>query len=526
MRLFFTGFLKFAIFLCLLNLTLLSDERYDIIIKNGKLFDGSSNPWIKADIGIKGKKIKRIGFIEESEGRKVINADGLIVSPGFIDVHTHTEDIVLRPTIENYVYQGVTTVIAGNCGFHEFPLSKFFKKLKKIKISINFGSLIGHNTIRKKVMDDRATEPTEEELRKMESLLEKELKAGGLGLSTGLEYIPGTYSRTEEIIRLGKIVAKYHGIYATHLRNEDIKINPSIIEAIKIAEANKIPLEISHIKLCSEKVWGKLELILNPVEEARKRGVEIFMDQYPYLHTSTSISILISPYALEGGLEKFKERVKNTEFRENVKREISQKLTSEKINKLKNIFIANYKNAPEYNGKSLEEILVLKGKAPDLLNASELIIEIVENGDSSAVFLQMKDEDVKSLMKLPYVSIASDGAVQFPSKGFPHPRSYGTFPRIISKYVREEKILSIEDAIRKMTSLPAEVFRIKERGMIKENFFADLLIFDLEEIKDNATFQNPHQYPSGINYVIVNGKIVIENGKHTGERPGVLIKRR
>lgn len=506
--------------------TMVLGETYDLIIKNGRIIDGSSNPYFIADIGIKGKRIEKIGFIEERKGKRIINAKGLYVSPGFIDVHTHTEKILLRPSIENYIFQGVTTVIAGNCGSHEYPLKEFFKKLKDKKISLNFGSLVGHNTLRKKVMGERGGAPTEEEMKKMEILLEQELKAGGLGLSTGLEYIPGTFADTSEIIRLGKIVSKYHGIYATHMRNEDIAIKYAVEEAIKVGEENKIPVEISHIKLCSEEVWGRIELILDPVENARKKGIEIFMDQYPYLHTSTDISIMIPSSALEGGIEKFKERVKDENYREKIKNEIiGKRLISSKIDKLKNIFIANFKKNPDYNGKSLEEILIQIGRKANLENAAELIIEIVENGDASAVFLQMNEEDVKNLMKLPYVSIASDGGVQFPGAGFPHPRSYGTFPRVISKYVREERVLSLEDAIRKMTSLPAQVFRIKERGLIKEGFFADIVIFDFERIKDNATFQDPHQYPSGIEFVIVNGKVVMENGKHTKEYPGMIIKR-
>ncbi len=522
------SFLQFLILVLSIfnfNFTKLEGKSYDLIIKNGRIIDGSSNPYFIADIGIKGKIIKRIGLIDEKEGGRVINAKGLIVSPGFIDVHNHTEKILLCPSMENYILQGVTTVIAGNCGSHELPLKEFFKELEKKKISLNFGSLAGHNTIREIVMQKKNSEPTEEEMKRMEKLLEKELRAGGLGLSTGLEYIPGTFSKTEELIRLGKIVAKYHGIYATHVRNEDVMIKSAIEEAIKIGEENKIPVEISHIKLCSEEVWGRLELILKSVEEARKRGVEIFMDQYPYVHTSTDISIMIPSYALEGGLVKFKERVQNKEFREKIRNEISKRLVSTKIDKLKNIIIANHDRNPDYNGKSLEEILMMGGERAEAKNASELVIEIVENGNAGAVFLQMNDDDVKALMRLPYVSVASDGSVQFSKKGFPHPRSYGTFPRVISKYVREENVLSLEDAIRKMTSLPAQVFRIKERGLIKEGFFADLVIFDFEKIKDNATFQDPHQYPSGIFNVIVNGKIVVDNGKHTGEYPGMIIKR-
>lgn len=512
--------------LLILVISKLQSKDYDIVIKNGRIIDGSSNPFFIADIGIKGEKIKKIGFVDEEKGKRIIEAKGLIVSPGFIDVHTHTEKILSRPSAENYVFQGVTTVIAGNCGSHEFTLKEFFEKLKAKKISLNFGSLVGHNTIREKVMGKRNAEPAEEEMRKMEKLLEEELKAGGLGLSTGLEYIPGTFSKIEEIIRLAKVVAKYKGIYATHMRNEDLMIKSAVEEAIRIGEENGIPVEISHIKLCSEEVWGKLELILEPVEEARKRGVEIYMDLYPYIHTSTNISIMVPTYALEEGIEKFKERVKNSEYRERIKKDIERrKLVSSKIDKLKNIIIANYEKNPDYNGKSLEEILLIRGENAELKNASELIIEIVENGDASAVFLQMNEEDVKALMKLPYTSVASDGGIQFIGKGFPHPRSYGTFPRVISKYVREEKVLTLEDAIRKMTSLPSEVFRIKKRGLIKEGFFADLVIFDFDKIEDNSKFPDPHQYPSGIHYVIVNGKIVVENGKHTGEFPGMIIKR-
>ncbi len=503
-----------------------SENNYDLVIKKGKIIDGTSNPWFKADIGIKNKKIKKIGHIENKEGKKVIRAENLIICPGFIDVHTHTEKILERPEIENYIFQGVTTVIAGNCGSHAFPLSEFFKKLKRKKISLNFGSLVGHNTIREIVMGKKDKEPNEKALKRMEELLEKELKSGGLGLSTGLEYVPGVYSKTEELLRLGKIVARFHGIYSTHMRNEDVMIKEAILEAIKVGKESGIPVEISHIKLCSEEVWGKLELIKEPVEDARKRGTEIFMDQYPYIHTSTDISITIPPYAFANGLETFKERVKSQDFRKKLKEEISlRKLSSSKVDKLKNILIANYEKNPSYNGKSLEEILIMRGEKVDLMNAAELIIEMVENGDASAVFLQMQEEDVKELMKLPYVSVASDGGVQFPGKGYPHPRSYGTFPRILSKYVREEKILTLEDAIRKMTSLPAQVFRIKDRGLIKEGFFADLVILDPEEIRDKSTFQNPHQYPSGIKFVIVNGKIVVQNGKHTGEYPGIIIKR-
>jgi len=503
-------------------------ERYDLVIKNGKIIDGTGNPWFIADIGIKGKFIKKIGFIEDSKGKKVIDARGLVISPGFIDVHTHAEGIEKNPKIENYSFQGVTTVIAGNCGGHSYPLKEHFRKLKANGISINYGSLVGHNTIRDIVMGKKLALPNEEEMKRMKKLLEQELKDGGLGLSTGLAYMPGIYSNTEELVELGNVVAKYHGIYTSHIRNQGKGIKEAIEEAIQVGEENKIPVLVSHIKLADESVWNEIWRITKPVEEARARGVEVFLDQYPYTATSSGFESSLPGWSREGGLEKFKERLLDKEKYEKIKAHVIQgRLTSIKgINKLQSIFIASCPWKKEYEGKNLEEILEMEGKEPTVENGADLIIEIVKNGDAQGIFFQMDESDVKELMKLPYLMIGSDGAMQIYGKGFPHPRSYGTYPRILGKYVREEKVLNLEDAIRKMTSLPANTFRIMKRGILKEKFYADIVIFSLEKIIDKATFGNPHQYPEGIEYVIVNGKIVVERNKHTGELPGMIIKRK
>jgi len=502
-------------------------EKYDLVIKNGKIIDGTGNPWFIADIGIKGKFIKKIGFIEDSKGKKVIDARGLVVSPGFIDVHTHAEGIEKNPRIENYSFQGVTTVIAGNCGGHSYPLKEHFRKLKTKGISINYGSLVGHNTIRDIVMGKKQALPNEEEMKRMKKLLEQELKDGGLGLSTGLAYMPGIYSNTEELVELGKVVAKYHGIYTSHIRNQGKGIKEAIEEAIQVGEKNKIPVLVSHIKLADESVWNEIWRITKPVEEARARGVEVFLDQYPYTATSSGFESSLPGWSREGGLEKFKERLLDKEKYEKIKAHVIQgRLTSIKgINKLQSIFIASCPWKKEYEGKNLEEILEMEGKEPTVENGADLIIEIVKNGDAQGIFFQMDESDVKELMKLPYLMIGSDGAMQIYGKGFPHPRSYGTYPRILGKYVREEKVLTLEDAIRKMTSLPANTFRIRKRGILKEKFYADIVIFSPERIIDKATFGNPNQYPEGIEYVIVNGKIVVERNKHTGELPGMIIKR-
>lgn len=503
-------------------------EKYDLVIKRGKIVDGTGNPWFIADIGIKGKFIKKIGFIDEREGKKVIDAKDLVVSPGFIDVHTHAEGIERNPKIENYSFQGVTTVIAGNCGGHSYPLREHFKKLKTTGISINYGSLVGHNKIRDIVMGKKQALPNKEEMERMKKLLEQELKEGGLGLSTGLAYMPGVYSNTEELVEIGKVVAKYHGIYTSHIRNQGRGIKEAIEEAIEVGEKNKIPVLVSHIKLADESVWNEIWRITKPVEEARARGIEVFLDQYPYTATSSGFESSLPAWSREGGLEKFKERTANKEQYQKIKNHVIQvRLTSVKgINKLQSIFIASCPWKKEYEGKNFEEILEMNGTEPTTENGAELIIEIVKNGDAQGIFFQMDETDVKELLKLSYLMIGSDGAMQTFGKGFPHPRSYGTYPRILGRYVKGENIITLEDAIRKMTSLPANTFRIQKRGVLKEGFFADIVIFSPEKIIDKATFQNPHQYPEGIEYVIVNGEIVVEKNKHTGKLPGMIIKRK
>jgi len=499
---------------------------YDIVIKDGFIINGSGNPWFKTDIGIVGSKIVKIGLIDPKYGKKVIVAKGLIVAPGFIDVHTHCDRDVLRiPTVDNYILQGVTTVIGGNCGGHPFPLNELFEQIKSNGISLNFGCLIGHNTIRREVMGFKMEPPTETELEQMKSLIDQEMKAGGFGLSTGLAYLPGIYSNKDELVELASIVGQYGGIYTSHIRDQGDHITEAIEEAILVGEKNGIPVEISHIKLAKDSVWGKLEKITRPVENARSRGVEVFLDQYPYTATSSGFTSSLPSWVFEGGREKFLERLKDEDTYNKIKKYVIQKrLTSTKrINTLKTIYIAYCKKNPEYQGKNLNEILKKQGKKPTVSNAADLIINIEKNGGAQGVFFQMDEKDVEHLMKLPYTMHASDGGIQEIGKGVPHPRSYGTFSRVIGHYVREKGILSIEEAIRKMTSLPAQVFRLENRGLIKEGMYADIVIFHMKEFKDRATFSMPHQYSEGLEYVFVNGEIVVENNRHTGRKPGMVL---
>jgi len=501
-------------------------KTYDLVIKDGLIIDGSGNPWFKSDIGIKNKKIARIGLIEEKQAKKVIEAQDLIVCPGFIDIHTHCDRGILRvPTVDNYVYQGVTTVIGGNCGGHPFPMKELFKEINKRGTSVNFGCLVGHNTIRREVMGNKMDDPTEEELARMKNLIRQEMNAGALGFSTGLAYMPGTYSKTEELIELASIVSQYGGIYATHLRDQGLHITEAIEEAIEIGEKNNIPVQISHIKLADDAVWYQLEKITRPVEKARNRGVEVTLDQYPYTATSSGFSSSIPSWAFEGGQDKFLERLEDEESYKKIKAHIiKRRLTSTKgINKLETIYIASFNEFPEYEGKNLREILISQGKEPTVENTADLIIDIQKKGGASAVFFQMNEEDVESLMSLSYTMHASDGEVQVQGQGVPHPRNYGTFPRVISHYVKERQVVTLEEAVRKMTSLPAQTLRLRGRGMIRESLYADLTVFDESSFGDQATFSEPHQYSKGLVYVIVNGVVIVEKGKHTGALPGVIL---
>jgi N-acyl-D-amino-acid deacylase len=351
------------------------------------------------------------------------------------------------------------------------------------------------------------------------------MKAGALGLSTGLAYLPGTYSKTEEIIELASVAAKYSGIYASHLRDQGSKITEALNEAIAVGERLRMPVQISHIKLAEEDVWNETERIIRPVEEAQRRGVEVTLDQYPYTATSSSFTSSFPSWCFEGGQEKFLERLGDSETYEKIKSHvIERRFTSHKgIDRLKAITIATARAFPRYEGKNLREILEMEGKEPTVANAAELVIQIEKSGGASAVFFQMDERDVETLMRLSYVMIGSDGGIIERGKGVPHPRNYGTFSRILGYYVRFKKILPLEDAVRKMTSLPAQVLGLTDRGILREGMSADIAIFDPNLVEDMASYSDPHRSSRGIFYVIVNGAIVVENGVHNGQRPGAIL---
>jgi N-acyl-D-amino-acid deacylase len=507
------------------GISLRAQETFDLVIKGGKVIDGCGNPWYRADIAIIGDRIVKIGYISPSNAGYVIDAADMIVSPGFIDIHTHCDRGLLDvPTADNYLRQGVTTVIGGNCGGSQWPIGTFLNSLKKQGISLNFATLVGHNTIREKVMGMADREPTTQELKRMKDMVALAMRSGAIGLSTGLKYLPGAYSKTEEVIELAKVAASYGGLYATHMRDEGKDIIESIKETIRIGREAKIRVQISHHKIINPQRKEMSRETLNLIQQARNEGIEITLDQYPYSATSTGISVLFPPWAMAGGKDKFVQRVRQPETKEKIKEEIVNNILYDRGGgDAKNIVISSCKFNPSLEGKSLAQILQEKGKEPTAENAADLAIELELQGDANALYHCLKDDDIRRIMASPLVMVASDGAICQPNVGMPHPRNYGTFPRSLGFYVRQEGVMSLENAVRKMTSLPAQTLRLNRRGKLIEGFYADITIFDYDKVKDMATWQSPHQYPVGIEWVIVNGKIVIQQEKHTGIFPGQIL---
>ncbi len=504
--------------------TCTSAQQADLIIKNGKITDGTGNSWYYGDVAISNGKIIYTGKAKNISASKTIDAKGLIVAPGFIDVHTHIEgEEAKNPTANNFILDGVTTVVTGNCGASNVNIQKYFRYLDSVKLSINVATLIGHNDVRKEVMGTANRPPTQTELQQMEALVATAMKDGAVGLSTGLIYIPGTYSHTEEIVALAKIAAQYNGLYATHMRDESDSVVQAISEALTVGTQANIPVEISHFKVGGQQNWGRSKQTLQMIKEARSQGLEVTIDQYPYTASSTSLSTLLPDEILADGTDSIKARLQRPKERKYVIDYILRKLKNRKLKHLSYAVVASHRADTTYNGKSIEEINLIKGKKHNAKNEAETVIELMLNGGAGMVFHGMSEDDVRYIMQYPFNMFASDAGIRIYKQGVPHPRGYGTNARVLSKYVRDEKIISLEEAIRRMTSLPAQKFQLKDRGILKEGLAADVVIFDEKEVQDMATFQDPHQYSKGFKYVIVNGKTVVENGNHTGVKSGAIL---
>lgn len=495
-------------------------EEYDLVIVNARIVDGTGNPWFYGSIAVKDGKIAKIGSFDAKDAKQIIDANGKIVAPGFIDVHAHTESIYENPQAENFIRMGVTSLVTGNCGGSTTNVGKFLGRIKETPLAVNIATLIGHNSVRRRIMGSDNRPPTAEEQAKMNELVEQAMREGAVGFSTGLIYVPGTYSETTEVVELAKAAAKYRGIYASHIRDEGTKVVEAINEAINIGEQANMPVEISHFKISSKALWGQSNKTIGLVEDARKRGVQVTVDQYSYTASSTSLDARMPSWAIAGGLEEGKKRLADSETRKKIVRDMKEDLKKKKFKDYSFAYVASYSPNPEFNGKNIAEITKMVRGSNKLDKQIEQMFEMYEKGGASMVYRVMSEDDVQNIIRQPFTMIASDSSVRDFGSGVPHPRGYGNNARVLSRYVREMKIITLEDAIRKMTSLPAQTFKLQNRGLLKEGFAADIVIFDEKTIADKATFENPHQYAEGFQAVIVNGKIVFDKNKMTDAMPG------
>ena len=504
--------------------TAVRSATYDLVIRHGRVVDGSGNPAFFADVAVKDGRIAIIGRVT-GEAATEIEATNLIVAPGFIDVHTHADDVVEQPRAENFLRMGVTTVVVGNCGGSTLDVGKFFREVEAKKISINVATLIGHNTVREKAMGGNFDRPpTAEEMAKMQSLVDRAMKDGAVGLSTGLIYLPGTFSKPDEIVELAQAVTPYVGIYTSHMRHEDTRIYEALDEVFRVAREAHLRAEVSHIKLGGEKAWGQADKVLAYLEQARASGLDITQDQYAYTASSTTMRQLIPDDAFDGGKKKFQEIIAAPALKAKLVAQMKEKIHARGRGDYAYAVIASYQHDPALNGLNIVEATKKVRGSDSLDDQIELILELEMNGSASGVFHGMSEEDLQKFMRHPNTMIACDSGLRELGKDMPHPRGYGNNARVLGRYVRELKVLRLEDAIRKMTSLPANTFQLKQRGELHEGNWADITIFDPEKISDPATYNDPHHYALGIPYVLVNGVPVIKNNKHTGAKPGAALR--
>ncbi len=529
-----------------------SKQEYDLLIKGGRVYDGLGHEAVDLDIGIVGEKIVKLGKIPSSKGREIIDARNLSVCPGFIDTHDHSDvNLFLNAKAESHVRQGITSVVSGNCGSSPFPVSDevfeesqaalkeaynldltwrdikgFLARLEESGIALNYSTFVGQGTIRGAAMGFNDRPPKPEELEKMKQFVVESIQGGALGLSTGLEYAPGSFAQPEEITELCRVAVASGGMYSSHMRDEGDLLMEALDETINVARETGADLQISHFKIAYPRNWYKVDDALAKVEEADRQGISIFCDRYPYIAGSTGFSSFNFPlWALQGTTDEFLARLKDPTLESRLRayvEERGKKLGS--WDKVVISFVATEKNKI-YEGRS-----VLEGMKETDKDAFEFMRDLMieeENRAGQIIFMASED-NLKKILSHPLVGIGCDGSALAPygplGQGKPHPRSYGTFPRVLAKYVREEKILPMPEMLKKMTSMPAQKFGFSGRGILQDGFFADIVVFDEDRVQDMATFKDPHQYPEGINYVLVNGKLVVKQGDHTGQLPGCILR--
>jgi len=503
-----------------------------LILAGGIVFAGDKEAGQVMDVGVLEDRIVELGDLSERQSILRIDVSGLAVTPGFIDIHSHavrnkreTSGIFLWPDAENYIRQGVTTVIGGPDGGSEFPVAELLSDLEAAPAAVNFGTFVGHNTIRERVMGRSNRPPTAAELEEMKAMVEAAMLDGAFGLASGLKYIPGAYSTTEEVIELARVAGRYGGIYITHMREEGQGLIESVAETIRIGEEGGLPAQITHHKAMGAKMWGKSTETLALVDAANQRGLDVTSDQYPYTASSTGLRVLFPAWSMAGNKEERMARFSDPEQRALILEGIRDNLQFDRGgNDPSRVAIAECRWDPTLNGKNLSDILHERGRAIDMENAAALVLEMEESGGCSAVYHAMSDEDVVRIMQHPKTMVASDGGIFMPGDNVPHPRNYGSFARVLGVYVRERNVISFSEAVHKMSRMPADRLRLNKRGRIEPGAFADVTVLDPDEVSDRATFKNPHQFAIGVRHVFVNGQVVLLDGVMTGDRPGRVLK--
>ena len=498
---------------------------FDLVITGGRIVDGAGDPWYYGDLGIRGDSIVAIGKLAGSQASRRLDAKGMVVAPGFIDIHTHARrGIFLDPAAQNYIRQGVTTLMEGPDGSSPLPIAPFLEKVAAAHIAPNFGTFAGQGSIRAEVMGLVNRPATPAEIEKMRQITRQAMLDGAFGVTTGLFYVPGNFTPTEEVIEIEKVVGAMGGMHHSHMRNEAAQVLDSVRETIRIGEEGGEPTQITHHKIIGKGNWGKSVETLRLVEEARARGVDVTIDQYPYTASSTGTASLIPQWAQEGGQKALVERLDAPATRAKIKAVVIENIKFDRGGgDPANVVMANCAWDKSLAGKNLAEITRMRGREATFENAAETLLEIQHSGGCQGVFHAISEDDVERIMKYPFTMIASDGEIPQFGVGVPHPRSYGTFVRVLARYVRERHVITLEDAVHKMSGLPAQRLKLYDRGLIRPGMKADIAVFDPATVADKATFERPHQYAVGVKYVLVNGKVVIDDGKLTAERPGRIL---
>ncbi len=516
------------VLLVVLNITAAgTGSDYDIAITSGQIYDGSGQAPYVADVGIKGDRIVTIGRLQ-SDAETVINAQGLVVCPGFIDIHTHavfskqerkpeeTEGINFDEikAAKNYLFQGVTSIVSGNCGVGDHRVADIFQHIRQTGAGVNVLELVGHETVREAVMGMAERDPTGTEMERMKGLVRQAMEAGAVGISTGLYYPPGHYAKTEEIIELARVVHEYEGTYATHIRDEGAGLLDGIREAIRIGDEARVPVQISHLKVFGVHGEGKAAAATRLIEAAQSEGLTVYADQYPYVAASTHLApLVLRPWVSAGGRSNMLNRLANRTLWRRIHQEVTEKL--KEVGGPQAIRIAFFREQKRFEGQTLAQISRTMRASP-----TTAALRILQTDNPQVVVFAMQEADVQHFMRKPYVMTGSDGWNLPFGQGVCHPRNYGTFVRKIRRYVLEKKVITMEQAIRAATSLPADMLGLTNRGRIKQGFAADIVVFDPKTIRDLASYEKPHQYPEGLEYLLVNGVLTINKGRYTGALPG------